>query len=198
MNKSRKPVARKMAHPDDGTLRTPKKRARPGSRAAQQETTAARQARFLKAYATAGTVRSACALARVGRRTHYTWLEHDETYQAWFREAQDDVADKLEQEAMRRAHDGVRKPVYQGGKRVGFIQEYSDVLLIFLLKGLRPEKYRERFEHSGTGKGGAIPMELQVKVALLDGGRELNAKRDLPYRHYGADYTGPPETNRSS
>jgi hypothetical protein len=39
---------------------------------------------------------------------------------------------------------------------VGFIQEYSDTLLIFLLKGLRPEKYRERFEHSGPGKGGAI------------------------------------------
>jgi hypothetical protein len=92
----------------------------------------------------------------VGRRTHYGWLERDETYQAWFSEAQDDVGDTLEREAIRRAHDGVRKPVYQGGKRVGFIQEYSDTLLIFLLKGLRPEKYRERFEHSGPGKGGAI------------------------------------------
>jgi hypothetical protein len=67
------------------------------------------------------------------------------------------VADQLEQEARRRAHDGVRKPVYQGGKRVGYIQEYSDTLLIFLLKGLRPEKYRERFEHSGAGGG---PLQL--------------------------------------
>lgn len=66
------------------------------------------------------------------------------------------MADRLEREAMRRAHEGVRKPVYQGGKRVGFIQEYCDTLLIFLLKGLRPEKYREWFEHAGTGKGGVI------------------------------------------
>lgn len=137
------------------TLRTPKK---------QQETTAARQARFLKAYATAGTILGASALARVGRRTHYDWLERDEAYQTVFAEAREDAADHLEQEAIRRAHDGVRKPVYQGGKRVGWIQEYSDVLLIFLLKGLRPEKYRERFEHTGAGKGGAMLVSYDASM----------------------------------
>jgi hypothetical protein len=29
---------------------------------------------------------------------------------------------------------------------VGVIREYSDTLLIFLLKGLRPAKYRERYD----------------------------------------------------
>ena len=44
------------------------------------------------------------------------------------------------------------------------LQEYSDTLLIFLLKGLRPEKYRERFEHSGTGPGGAIRVTYDASM----------------------------------
>ena len=61
----------------------------------------------------------------------------------------------LEDEAIRRAKDGVReKPVYQGGKLVGHVQEYSDTLLIFLLKGARPEKYRDRVQQELSGPGG--------------------------------------------
>jgi hypothetical protein len=62
------------------------------------------------------------------------------------------VIDQLEEEARRRAVDGVLKPVFQRGRQVGRIREYSDVLLVTLLKGKRPDTYRERFEH--TGKGG--------------------------------------------
>jgi hypothetical protein len=49
---------------------------------------------------------------------------------------------RLEDEAVRRAYEGVERPVFQGGKQVGVVREYSDTLLIFLLKALRPEKYR--------------------------------------------------------
>ena len=63
-------------------------------------------------------------------------------------------ADTLEDEAVRRAKDGVEKPVYQGGKLVGHVQEYSDTLLIFLLKGARPEKYRDRVQQELSGPGG--------------------------------------------
>lgn len=59
--------------------------------------------------------------------------------------------DKLEDELLRRAHDGVEKPVfYKGRKLKHTIREYSDTLGIFLLKGGKPEKYRERVEHSGS------------------------------------------------
>lgn len=50
----------------------------------------------------------------------------------------------MEAEAWRRGKTGVLKPVYQGGKKVGSVREYSDTLLIFMLKGTRPEKYRDR------------------------------------------------------
>jgi len=62
------------------------------------------------------------------------------------------VHDALEDEAIRRAHDGTMKPVFHGGKKVGEVREYSDKLLIFLLKGCKPEKYavRRKFKHSGA------------------------------------------------
>ncbi len=36
------------------------------------------------------------------------------------------------------------------GKPGGTVREYSDILLIFLLKALRPERYRERAEVRGS------------------------------------------------
>jgi hypothetical protein len=84
--------------------------------------------------------------------------------------------DVLEAEAVRRAHEGVTKPIFHGGKRaidvvqnpVGSIKwdetgkpigipaavrDYSDTLLIFLLKGRNPAAFGDRLkqEHSGPG-----------------------------------------------
>ncbi len=45
----------------------------------------------------------------------------------------------------------MEKPVgWYKGKPGGTVREYSDILLIFLLKALRPEKYRERVEVRGS------------------------------------------------
>lgn len=52
-------------------------------------------------------------------------------------------ADSLEDEAVRRARDGYDKPVYQQGQCVGQVRKYSDTLMVFLLKGARPKKYRD-------------------------------------------------------
>ncbi len=57
----------------------------------------------------------------------------------------------LESEANRRAVEGVEKPVgWHRGQPGGYVRDYSDTLLIFLLKGLRPEKYQERLELLGA------------------------------------------------
>ena len=51
----------------------------------------------------------------------------------------------LEAEADRRAVEGVVKPLFYKGQRLPVeVREYSDVLLMFRLKALRPEQYRER------------------------------------------------------
>ena len=61
------------------------------------------------------------------------------------------AADQLEHEAIRRAVDGVDRPVFFKGRQIAMLKEYSDTLLIFMLKGLRPEKYKERYQIDVTG-----------------------------------------------
>src|SRR6185436_13760868 len=102
--------------------------------------------RFLSGYVRVANVSGAAALAGIDRGTHYDWLNNDPDYKKAFEYAKDDAADALEQELRRRAIEGTPRPVYQGGRRVGFITEHSDSLGMFLLKGARPEKYRDRFE----------------------------------------------------
>ena len=115
--------------------------------------TATKKQRFLEAYVDKGTVRAGCLAAGLVRQTIYKWLKRDQPFQKAFDEARADATDKLEEEARRRAVDGTIRPVYHQGKMVGGYREHSDTLLIFLLKGAKPDVYRERFEHTGKDGG---------------------------------------------
>jgi hypothetical protein len=115
-------------------------------------TTQQKKAAMLAAYIEHGTVFHACRATSMSRRTHYDWLQQDPAYASAFEDAKDAVADRLEQEAARRAKEGWPEPVFYKGEVCGHVHKFSDLLLIFLLKGLRPEKYRERVDtrHEGT------------------------------------------------
>lgn len=121
---------------------------------------------FLAAYAEVGNVTRAAEIAEVDRSMHYYWMANDPDYKDQFREAESQANDRLEQEARRRAVEGTQKPVFQGGKQVGVVQEYSDTLLIFLMKGAMPDKYKERQTHELTGKDGG-PIKTQVDLSGL-------------------------------
>lgn len=107
---------------------------------------------FLLALSLCGNVSQACRESNVPRATAYEWKEEDAEFAAAWDRARIIGAEALEDEARRRAHDGVDRPIYQGGKMVGTVRDYSDTLLIFLLKGAMPERYREnsRIEHLGS------------------------------------------------
>jgi hypothetical protein len=126
------------------------------------------QEAFLKALRIYGNVSKAAASAKVSRKFVYTQRESDEAFAQEWAAALDQSADYMEAEAWRRAVKGTKKPVYQNGKLVGGVQEYSDTLLIFLLKGARPEKYRERrdVEMSGPNKG-PIPVQAFDYAAAI-------------------------------
>ncbi len=114
-----------------------------------------------------GTITHAATKAGINRKTHYNWLESDPEYAARFKEADEEATDNLEREARRRAVEGVDEPVFYQGDIVGHIRKMSDTLLIFLLKGAKPEKYRERFEHTGRAV-----LETPVTVYQIpDNGR---------------------------
>lgn len=121
---------------------------------------------FLAAYAEAGNVKKAAELSDVHRSTHYDWLGADAEYAAAFALADEDAGDNLEAEARRRAVEGVPEPVYYQGDVVGTVQKYSDTLLIFLLKGTRPEKYADRVRVDQVVRGRA--QELAKRYGITE------------------------------
>lgn len=92
----------------------------------------------------------ACEVAKVGRSSHYRWLTENPDYREAFDVAKREAADRLEAEAYRRAVEGVEKPVgWYKGQPGGYVGEYSDKLLVVLLKAAAPEKYADRQEVKG-------------------------------------------------
>lgn len=109
-----------------------------------------KKAAFLAAFSKCGSVTESAKRVKTNRENHYFWLKTDPEYVKAFEAVQLEAADALEDEATRRAYAG------------------SDTLLIFLLKGLRPEKFRERSEVRMPG--------LEAKLADILRAREERAK----------------------
>ncbi len=113
------------------------------------------------------TVSAAAEMTGFARRTWYVHRDNDPEFAAAWDEACDQGADYLEDEARRRAVDGTDKPVYHQGQMVGTIREYSDTLLIFLLKGRRPERFRDNFKVEVSGQI-EIADQLREKRRAVD------------------------------
>lgn len=99
-----------------------------------------------------GNVSLAAQKAKISRRAAYDARDVDLAFAAAWKEAVEIAVELMEAEARRRAVEGTLRPVFQGKKLVGKVREYSDTLLIFLLKANKPDKYRDRHqvEHSGS------------------------------------------------
>lgn len=108
------------------------------------------QERYLAALPKYFTVSAALTSAGCSARELARWREQDGSFLVREQDARNQLADRLEAEAIRRAFKGVRQPVYQGGLLAGYITQYSDQLLTLMLKAMRPEKYRDRSEVSVT------------------------------------------------
>lgn len=122
-----------------------------------QRKKAVQQEQFLAAYSACGNILRAARLCGIDRTSHYRWMTEPE-YRSRFEDATENAADALEEEARRRAVEGVEEPVgWHQGVAGGMVRKYSDTLLIFLLKGARPEKFRDRYEHTGRDGG---PIEV--------------------------------------
>jgi hypothetical protein len=100
-------------------------------------------------------VTRSCKIAEVGRTTAYLWRNSDNDFAKAWDAALERGTDALEDEAVRRGHEGTEKPVYQGGKLVGTVREYSDTMLTIMLKARRPDRFKDRavvVEHDVVGK----------------------------------------------
>lgn len=124
-----------------------------------------RQKKFAETYSKTGNVTLTATLCGIARHVHYGWLKRERTiaeqrdeavddypYHSAWSAAREESLELLEAEARRRAERGVKKYKFYGGKPVihpetgepYFEMEYDTALLMFLLKALHPEKYRDR------------------------------------------------------
>jgi hypothetical protein len=134
---------------------------------------------FLTALADCGCVGRAARAAGVTRQCVYQLRKRHPDFAAAWDEAVQAGQESLEVEAIRRGRDGVEKPVLYKGQQVNIwvdtegkptsmstpgarlsplvVREYSDTLLIFMLKALDPDKYRE----SKETRHKRVPQEQQ-------------------------------------
>jgi hypothetical protein len=130
------------------------------------------QARYLRSYAKTGNITTACRRAKISRPTLYRWRDTDQKFAKLEAEAVEQANDMLVREARRRAERGWLEPVYQRGVQVGTIRKYSDALMITLLKGHRPEVYKDRVDVDSRVRHGALidsqtstDDELRARIA---------------------------------
>ena len=125
---------------------------------------------FLTAYGQTGNKSLAAKMAGIVKQTIYTrqW-RGDPEFQEALKRARVMAADVLEAEAHRRAVEGWEEPVgWYKGQPGGVIRRFSDTLLIFTLKGLLPDRYRERVDVRGSFAHldlNQLPDELLARIA---------------------------------
>ena len=112
--------------------------------------------KFIEVVRTTCNVSEATRSIGMARRSLYDARDRDTEFAQLWDEAVEEATDALEREAWRRAVEGWDEPVFYQGKAVGAVRKYSDRMLELLLKGHRPEKYKDRHEISG----GPNPMHF--------------------------------------
>lgn len=119
---------------------------------------------FCAALAETGQVSKACAAVGISRQTAYGWREDlPEFAEAWDKALKISTG-VLEDEAVRRGHDGWDEPVFHQGVQCGTVRKFSDTMLIFTLKARDPAKYRENSRVELTGADGG-PVQMDDKSA---------------------------------
>lgn len=104
------------------------------------------KATFLDELGRSGNVLLATRKAGVSRTQVYRSRREDATFADQWDDAIDEAVDLLEAVARGRAVNGTDKPVYHRGVAVGTVRDYSDILLMFLLKAHRPERFRDSYD----------------------------------------------------
>lgn len=117
-------------------------------------------AAWLERFRETGNATLAAQAAGVARETAYLFRADNPNHPfvAEWERAAEEAIDRLEAEALRRGKEGVGEPVYYKGEVVGEIKRYSDTLLIFLLKALRPDKYRDNYH---------VAMDARIQATVV-------------------------------
>lgn len=127
---------------------------------------------FLASLREVPVVARACEAVGIDRSTAYRNRSADEEFARAWDDAVEAGIDKAEQEAFRRAVQGVEKGVWHQGVLVGTETVYSDSLLALVLKGRRKQVYADRTEL--TGADGGVVRTLVVATGVPDGTLDIS------------------------
>lgn len=120
---------------------------------------------FLSVLARTGRVAEASrACGYTDTATLQQFRRNDEDFAEAWDHALEAAAHVLEEEAIRRATEGVLEPVFYKGEVAGYKTNYSDTLLMFVLRGLKPGTYRENQRGGDTNINfgiAVLPMTAQ-------------------------------------
>lgn len=104
-------------------------------------------------------------IKHVLNRTGYTrrqlqrLRETSEDFAVRFDSAKEDGTDMYVAEAHRRAVTGIDKPIYYKGEKVDTVKEYSDAMLIFLLKARDRARFGDKLQVADNPKDLIDPAE---------------------------------------
>lgn len=143
----------------------------------------ARKCGFLSAFAECGNISLAARTVAVSNKQVKRWRKNDQAFKRLYAEAEEYSIAMLEQEARRRAFNGVKKRVLYKGEPVMVSEDpndpdselvplfevsYSDDLMKLLLKAHKPEKYRENVDVTSKGETISYKQEKRLKGVSVD------------------------------
>jgi hypothetical protein len=115
---------------------------------------------FIEVLSLTGKVTEAAKAAGYADSTYmHKMRRQDKVFEQRWKDAIEAAGDSLEAEAIRRASEGVLEPIYYKGEVAGYKRNYSDQLMMFLLRGSKPEKYNKQ--------GGDTNVNVKFGVAVL-------------------------------
>lgn len=103
-----------------------------------------------------------CKLMGIHCSVFYRTRNKDKEFDQGVKDAMEQGYDLWEEEARRRAIDGVLEPVFYRGEEVGTIRKYSDQLLTTLLKGRKAKVYNPGVKITAGNEGEKITMTLNL------------------------------------
>jgi len=133
--------------------------------------TAQRQQQFLEYLAETGNVSRSLKLVGTSPARIYALRNNDPVFRQAWDEAEEIAADRLEQEAWRRAVEGFDEPVVSAGKLVRdedgnavMVRRFSDTLLLALLRARRPAKYNKRLAADLAVASSAVSFDVRAML----------------------------------
>ncbi len=122
--------------------------------------------KWLNEFIQRGSIAATCKARKISRQTFYDWTKQDTEFKRVFEdEARPMTTTLLEDEAYRRAMQGVPKGIYYKGCKIATEKEYSDTLLVMLLRANCPQRYKNFVDTTVNGSMNINDVSLTDKLA---------------------------------